>query len=74
MSLFVPFSPGSAGTYKLDSHGDRDVDLSVIYTTTDHKVPSVTDVDLEAWGKLAPQGELNSQLSSLSSVSTFIQL
>lgn len=55
VSLFVAFSPGSAGSYKLDSHGDRDVELSVIYTTTDHKVLSVTDFDFEACGKLAPQ-------------------
>uniref|UniRef100_A0A8C7QD56 Guanylate cyclase n=1 Tax=Oncorhynchus mykiss TaxID=8022 RepID=A0A8C7QD56_ONCMY len=29
---------GIAGHYKLDDHGDRDVNFSVIYTTTDNKV------------------------------------
>lgn len=50
VSLCVPLSPGSAGTYKLDSHGDRDVELSVIYTTTDHKVLSLTDCSFEPAG------------------------
>uniref|UniRef100_A0A674CEW8 Guanylate cyclase n=1 Tax=Salmo trutta TaxID=8032 RepID=A0A674CEW8_SALTR len=29
--------PSIAGHYKLDDYGDRDVNFSVIYTTTDHK-------------------------------------
>lgn len=29
---------GIAGHYRLDKHGDRDVTLSVIYTTTDNRV------------------------------------
>ncbi|XP_070707479.1 guanylyl cyclase C [Pempheris klunzingeri] len=28
---------GKAGTYKLDKHGDRDVNFSIFYTTTDNK-------------------------------------
>ncbi|KAM3859833.1 guanylyl cyclase C [Diretmus argenteus] len=31
------FYGGIAGTYKLDKHGDRDVNFSIIYTTTDNK-------------------------------------
>ena len=30
--------PGIGGTYKLDEHGDRDVNFSVIYTTETKKV------------------------------------
>lgn len=34
----VIFGSGSAGIYKLDKYGDRDVNLTIIYTTTDNKV------------------------------------
>lgn len=45
--MSVTFFPGSAGNYKLDGYGDRDVELSVIYTTTEHKVLPVTVVHFE---------------------------
>ncbi|XP_060884802.1 guanylyl cyclase C isoform X1 [Labrus mixtus] len=58
---------GSAGPYKLDEHGDRDVDLSVIYTTTDNKYELLFRFDTEynrtkvvktnpsfIWGKRLP--------------------
>lgn len=35
---FLWFCSGNAGTYKLDIYGDRDVKLSVIYTTIHNKV------------------------------------
>uniref|UniRef100_A0A8C8JRN7 Guanylate cyclase n=1 Tax=Oncorhynchus tshawytscha TaxID=74940 RepID=A0A8C8JRN7_ONCTS len=37
-SVYMCFHKGIAGHYKLDDHGDRDVNFSVIYTTTDNKV------------------------------------
>ncbi|XP_029312186.1 heat-stable enterotoxin receptor [Cottoperca gobio] len=58
---------GSAGLYKLDKHGDRDVNLSVIYTTndnkyrllftfdTEHNETKVVDTDPSfIWGKKLP--------------------
>ncbi|XP_070782878.1 guanylyl cyclase C [Enoplosus armatus] len=58
---------GSAGNYKLDEHGDRDVALSVIYTTTDSKYQILFTFDTELnqtsvvetdpsfiWGKTLP--------------------
>ncbi|XP_044034337.1 heat-stable enterotoxin receptor isoform X2 [Siniperca chuatsi] len=58
---------GSAGNYKLDKHGDRDVTLSVIYTTTDNKYRILFTFDTEhnqttvvetdpsfIWGKILP--------------------
>lgn len=38
INKFLWFCSGIAGSYKLDQHGDRDVNLSIIYTTTDNKV------------------------------------
>ena len=38
MKLFLWFCSGSAGHYRLDQHGDRDVNFSVIYTTNEDKV------------------------------------
>uniref|UniRef100_A0A8C4HPA3 Guanylate cyclase n=1 Tax=Dicentrarchus labrax TaxID=13489 RepID=A0A8C4HPA3_DICLA len=38
-SMFF-LAEGIAGTYKLDKHGDRDVNLTIIYTTTDNQVLS----------------------------------
>ncbi|XP_056286434.1 guanylyl cyclase C [Pseudoliparis swirei] len=38
---------GSAGNYKLDQHGDRDVNLSVIYTTTDNEYKHLFTFDTE---------------------------
>nr|XP_040033540.1 heat-stable enterotoxin receptor [Gasterosteus aculeatus aculeatus] len=38
---------GSAGNYKLDYHGDRDVNLSVIYTTNDIKYRPLFTFDTE---------------------------
>ncbi|KAI3365534.1 hypothetical protein L3Q82_010621, partial [Scortum barcoo] len=38
---------GCAGYYKLDVHGDRDVNLSVIYTTTDNKYRTLFTFDTE---------------------------
>ncbi|XP_031698926.1 heat-stable enterotoxin receptor isoform X1 [Anarrhichthys ocellatus] len=38
---------GSAGNYKLDEHGDRDVNLSVIYTTNDNKYRILFTFDTE---------------------------
>ncbi|XP_037318972.2 guanylyl cyclase C isoform X2 [Pungitius pungitius] len=38
---------GSAGNYKLDEHGDRDVNLSVIYTTNDMKYKPLFSFDTE---------------------------
>ncbi|XP_045924419.1 heat-stable enterotoxin receptor [Micropterus dolomieu] len=58
---------GSAGPYKLDIHGDRDVTLSFIYTTTDNKYRTLFTFDTEynkttvidkdpsfIWGKMLP--------------------
>lgn len=48
---FNTFS-GSAGPYKLDSHGDRDVNLSIIYTTLNNKVLLYMNMNLDlsdAW-------------------------
>ncbi|TDG98304.1 hypothetical protein EPR50_G00216840 [Perca flavescens] len=58
---------GSAGNYKLDKHGDRDVNLSIIYTTTDDKYQILFTFDTETdvtevvethpsfiWGKTLP--------------------
>ncbi|KAM9336605.1 guanylyl cyclase C [Symphorus nematophorus] len=42
----ITFS-GIAGTYKLDHHGDRDVNLSVIYTTVDNKYRTLFTFDTE---------------------------
>ncbi|XP_037611855.1 heat-stable enterotoxin receptor [Sebastes umbrosus] len=38
---------GIAGNYKLDKHGDRDVNLSVIYTTSDDKYQILFTFDTE---------------------------
>ncbi|XP_069012160.1 guanylyl cyclase C [Embiotoca jacksoni] len=38
---------GSAGYYKLDEYGDRDVNFSVIYTTTDNKYKILFSFDTE---------------------------
>ncbi|CAK6961716.1 guanylyl cyclase C [Scomber scombrus] len=38
---------GIAGNYKLDKHGDRDVNLSIIYTTTDNKYRTLFIFDTE---------------------------
>ncbi|XP_034427387.1 heat-stable enterotoxin receptor [Hippoglossus hippoglossus] len=38
---------GSAGIYKLDRHGDRDVNLTIIYTTTDSKFCVLFTFDTE---------------------------
>uniref|UniRef100_A0A8C8JWY2 Guanylate cyclase n=1 Tax=Oncorhynchus tshawytscha TaxID=74940 RepID=A0A8C8JWY2_ONCTS len=52
---------GIAGHYKLDDHGDRDVNFSVIYTTTDNKVGQlssftflVIDKPSFIWGRHLP--------------------
>ncbi|KAG7226515.1 hypothetical protein INR49_003836, partial [Caranx melampygus] len=58
---------GSAGTYKLDKFGDRDVNLSIIYTTIDNKYRILFTFDTEhnkttvvetdpsfIWGKRLP--------------------
>uniref|UniRef100_A0A7N6BD90 Guanylate cyclase n=1 Tax=Anabas testudineus TaxID=64144 RepID=A0A7N6BD90_ANATE len=58
---------GIAGNYKLDKHGDRDVNLSIIYTTTDNKYKMLFTFDTEhcrttvvdadpsfIWGKRLP--------------------
>uniref|UniRef100_A0A8C8G6G3 Guanylate cyclase n=1 Tax=Oncorhynchus tshawytscha TaxID=74940 RepID=A0A8C8G6G3_ONCTS len=37
-SVVLCFHAGIAGHYKLDDYGDRDVNFSVIYTTTDNKL------------------------------------
>ncbi|XP_037547260.1 heat-stable enterotoxin receptor [Nematolebias whitei] len=60
---------GSAGDYKLDAHGDRDVKLTVIYTTTNNKYKTLFTFDTEynltkvvdkdplyIWGKRLPEG------------------
>ncbi|XP_044193183.1 heat-stable enterotoxin receptor [Thunnus albacares] len=38
---------GIAGNYRLDKHGDRDVTLSIIYTTTDNKYRILFTFDTE---------------------------
>ncbi|XP_051928284.1 guanylyl cyclase C isoform X1 [Hippocampus zosterae] len=38
---------GIAGNYRLDKQGDRDVNLSVIYTTNDHKYRILFEFDTE---------------------------
>ncbi|AWP17362.1 putative heat-stable enterotoxin receptor-like [Scophthalmus maximus] len=38
---------GSAGIYKLDKYGDRDVNLTIIYTTTDNKYSILFTFDTE---------------------------
>ncbi|XP_019938666.2 guanylyl cyclase C isoform X2 [Paralichthys olivaceus] len=38
---------GSAGSYKLDIHGDRDVNLTIIYTTIDNKYSILFTFDTE---------------------------
>uniref|UniRef100_A0A672FPY3 Guanylate cyclase n=1 Tax=Salarias fasciatus TaxID=181472 RepID=A0A672FPY3_SALFA len=38
IAMRVRFCSGTAGYYKLDQYGDRDVNFSVIYTTTNNKV------------------------------------
>ncbi|XP_061565050.1 guanylyl cyclase C [Cololabis saira] len=61
---------GSAGYYKLDSYGDRDVKLSVIYTTIDNKYRLLFTFDTEynetevveedpsfIWGKRLPSSK-----------------
>ncbi|XP_039990328.1 heat-stable enterotoxin receptor [Xiphias gladius] len=58
---------GTAGSYKLDEHGDRDVNLSIIYTTNDLKYRILFTFDTEhnrtqvvetdpsfIWGKRLP--------------------
>ncbi|XP_029696935.1 heat-stable enterotoxin receptor isoform X2 [Takifugu rubripes] len=58
---------GSAGHYRLDSYGDRDVELSIIYTTTELKYELLFSFDTELnittvaqnnpafiWGKTLP--------------------
>ncbi|XP_051273224.1 guanylyl cyclase C [Dicentrarchus labrax] len=58
---------GIAGTYKLDKHGDRDVNLTIIYTTTDNQYRTLFTFDTEynntnlietnpsfIWGKRLP--------------------
>ncbi|XP_032358108.1 heat-stable enterotoxin receptor [Etheostoma spectabile] len=58
---------GIAGNYKLDKHGDRDVNLSIIYTTTDDEYKILFTFDTEnnrtevvethpsfIWGKTLP--------------------
>ncbi|XP_034000867.1 heat-stable enterotoxin receptor-like, partial [Trematomus bernacchii] len=67
---------GSAGTYKLDKHGDRDVNLSVIYTTNDNKYRVLFEFDTELqvtkvidanpsfiWGKKLPDSTPDQDLS-----------
>uniref|UniRef100_A0AAQ4PED9 Guanylate cyclase n=1 Tax=Gasterosteus aculeatus aculeatus TaxID=481459 RepID=A0AAQ4PED9_GASAC len=47
MEPFMSLFSGSAGNYKLDYHGDRDVNLSVIYTTNDIKYRPLFTFDTE---------------------------
>ncbi|KAJ4941015.1 hypothetical protein JOQ06_027302 [Pogonophryne albipinna] len=67
---------GSAGTYKLDKHGDRDVNLSVIYTNNDNKYQVLFEFDTELqvtkvidanpsfiWGKKLPDSTPDQDLS-----------
>ncbi|XP_040922655.1 heat-stable enterotoxin receptor [Toxotes jaculatrix] len=69
---------GTAGNYKLDKHGDRDVNLSVIYTTTDleYRVLFTFDTELNLttivetdpsfiWGKRLPDFKPYSDQASL---------
>uniref|UniRef100_A0A3Q1FRK2 Guanylate cyclase n=1 Tax=Acanthochromis polyacanthus TaxID=80966 RepID=A0A3Q1FRK2_9TELE len=64
---------GSAGTYKLDKNGDRDVVLSIIYTTTDLKYRILFKFNTEKnetivedwnpsfiWGKRLPESSPDS--------------
>ncbi|XP_030611069.1 heat-stable enterotoxin receptor [Archocentrus centrarchus] len=61
---------GIAGNYKMDKYGDRDVNLSVIYTTADNKYKELFIFDTESrktkvvdknpnfiWGKMLPRNE-----------------
>ncbi|CAG5910418.1 unnamed protein product [Menidia menidia] len=61
---------GLGGYYKLDSHGDRDVNLTVIYTTTNNKYKILFTFDTEynrttvvdpdpsfIWGKRLPESQ-----------------
>uniref|UniRef100_A0A8C5GWQ2 Guanylate cyclase n=1 Tax=Gouania willdenowi TaxID=441366 RepID=A0A8C5GWQ2_GOUWI len=63
---------GRAGNYKLDQHGDRDTNLTVIYTTTDNKYGVLfmfdseynTTIQFESnptliWGNRLPESELH---------------
>uniref|UniRef100_A0A3P8RYT8 Guanylate cyclase n=1 Tax=Amphiprion percula TaxID=161767 RepID=A0A3P8RYT8_AMPPE len=66
---------GSAGTYKLDRNGDRDVTLCIIYTTTDLKYEVLFKFDTESketivmdpnpsfiWGKRLPESSPDSDV------------
>lgn len=68
---------GSAGNYKLDRHGDRDVEFSVIYTTTDDEYQTLFTFDTEdnqttvvntnpsfIWGKRLPDSKPYQGLAS----------
>uniref|UniRef100_A0A3Q4AK55 Guanylate cyclase n=1 Tax=Mola mola TaxID=94237 RepID=A0A3Q4AK55_MOLML len=68
---------GIAGTYKLDSYGDRDVNLSIIYTTTSNKYQLLFVFDTESnttivvdnkpvfiWGKRLPNFKPDGDLAS----------
>ncbi|XP_028263500.1 heat-stable enterotoxin receptor-like [Parambassis ranga] len=61
---------GSAGYYKLDEHGDRDVNLTIVYTTIDNKYNILFTFDTEynittvvetdpffIWGKRLPYSQ-----------------
>lgn len=65
---------GMAGDYKLDKYGDRDVNFSVIYTTTDNKYQILFEFDTEynetkvveenpsfIWGNELPNFQPNSE-------------
>ncbi|KAK5880883.1 hypothetical protein CesoFtcFv8_021745 [Champsocephalus esox] len=67
---------GSAGTYKMDKDGDRDVNLSVIYTTNDNKYQVLFKFDTELqvtkvmdanpsfiWGRKLPDSTPDQDLS-----------
>ncbi|KAM4524085.1 guanylyl cyclase C [Odontesthes bonariensis] len=66
---------GLGGYYKLDAHGDRDVNLTVIYTSTDNKYEVLFTFDTEhnetkvedlfpsfIWGKTLPEAKPDSGL------------
>uniref|UniRef100_A0A8C4HNC2 Guanylate cyclase n=1 Tax=Dicentrarchus labrax TaxID=13489 RepID=A0A8C4HNC2_DICLA len=66
-TAYIYKKQGIAGTYKLDKHGDRDVNLTIIYTTTDNQYRTLFTFDTEynntnlietnpsfIWGKRLP--------------------
>uniref|UniRef100_A0A8C5GWM2 Guanylate cyclase n=1 Tax=Gouania willdenowi TaxID=441366 RepID=A0A8C5GWM2_GOUWI len=71
-NYFFYWCSGRAGNYKLDQHGDRDTNLTVIYTTTDNKYGVLfmfdseynTTIQFESnptliWGNRLPESELH---------------